>query len=320
MQDFKTAAEALGSSLKQTCRNKGMDVAMAASRHIGDRILYHWCTGFGSSPILVKGGHMFDQEQRPTTDLDIVTVIRWTEDELQRGFARISDSLLAEGIVLEKIKLRELAVGEGDPVVRIDAQAMCGMIRGNTHVDITSASGPFAFPQDAPHRQLPSLLPKRFPGAVVHVQPLAASAAEKWFAVLTQRDDDVRAKHAMDLLSFDAMGVSPHDIAVEMIRTARHRGIPLSVCQPTPKTLDWTSFLLRADSWVKTAAERRIDDFDAWQSYEMLNDYWARTHQALTRAVINDVRRRSTTERSLIDRLAARSQAAPACPPQQPTL
>ncbi|WP_165422290.1 nucleotidyl transferase AbiEii/AbiGii toxin family protein [Rhizobium ruizarguesonis] len=274
MQDFKTLAEALGSSLKQTCRNKRMDIELAASRHVADRILCYWAAGFGGAVKMVKGGCMFDQHLRPTSDLDLATPIRWTEDELQKGFARIADALRAEGIAIEHIKIKELAVGEGDSVVRVVVQGKCGTLRGNTHVDITSASGPFAWPQDAQRQELPALLPKRFPGAVVHVQPLAAAAAEKRFAVLTQRDDDFRAKHAMDLLSFDAMGVSPHDIAVEMIRTARHRGIPLSLCQPTPKTLDWTSFLLRADSWVKIAAERRIDNFDAWQSYEMLNDYW----------------------------------------------
>ncbi|MBY5775188.1 nucleotidyl transferase AbiEii/AbiGii toxin family protein [Rhizobium leguminosarum] len=319
-QDFRILAEALGSSLKQTCRNKGLNVEMAASRHVGDRILFHWRAGFGGAVMMVKGGCMFDQHLRPTSDLDLVTPVRWTEDELRKGFARIAEALRAEGISIDQIKVKELAVGEGDPVVRVVIQGKCGTLRGNTHVDISSVSGPFAFPQDVQRQELPSLLPKRFPGAVAHAQPLAAAAAEKWLAVLTQRDDDFRAKHALDLLSFDEMGVRPGDIAVELLRTLRHRRLPLSTCAPAPKALEWVSYLLRADSWVKTVAQRGIDDFDLLQSYEMLGGYWARTHQALTRAVIAQVRRDNVSEPSLVDRLAARQrQNAPAYRPQQPT-
>lgn len=320
MQDFRILAEALGSSLKQTCRNKGLDIEMAASRHVGDRILYHWGVGFGGSVKMVKGGYMFDQQLRPTADLDLVTPIRWSEEELQKGVGRIAEALRAEGILIEQIKIREFAVGESDPVVRVVVQGKCGTLRGNTHVDITSVSGPYAFPQNVQRQELPSLLPKRFPGAVAHVQPLEAAAAEKWLAVLTQRDDDFRAKHALDLLSFDEMGVDPAPIAVQLIRTLRHRKIHLSACSPSPKALAWTSYLLRADSWVRTAEQRKIKDFDLWQSYEMLGDFWARTHKALTRAIIAEDRRRRSTETSLIDRLAARQlPAVPAYRPPQPT-
>jgi hypothetical protein len=321
MQDFKLEAAALGSSLKQICRNKGMDVELAASRHVADRILYHWPAGFGGSVKMVKGGCMFDQRLRPTSDLDLVTPVRWSEDELQKGFARIAGALRAEGISIDQIKVKELAVCEGDPVVRVVVQGKCGTLRGNTHVDITSASGPFAWPQDAQRQELPSLLPKRYPGAVVHVQPLAAAAAEKWIAVLTQRHDCFRAKHALDLLSFHEMSVDPDAVAVELLRVARHRRIPLSFCSPSPKALDWVSYLLRVDSWVRTAETRKINDFDLLQSYETLNGYWARTHQALTRAVIAQVRRDNATKPSLVNRLAVRQrQSAPTHRPPQPTL
>lgn len=319
-QDYRILAEALGSSLKQTCRNKGLDVQMAASRHVVDRVLYHWSAGFGRSVKMVKGGCMFDQSLRPTSDLDLVTPMRWTEDELQKGFERIADRLLAEGIQVNMLKIRQLALDEVDPVVRVDIQALCGTLRGNTHVDITSTSGPFAWPQEPPRQQLPSLLPKQYEGAVVHVQPLAAAAAEKWIAVLTKRHDDFRAKHALDLLAFREMDVDPDAIAVELLRVGRHRRIPLSFFAPQPVALEWVSYLLRGESWIKTAARRNFDDFDLLQSYKMLEDYWARTHQALTRAVIAQVRRDNRVKPSLIDRLAARQhQDAPAYRPQQPT-
>jgi len=319
LQDFKLS-EALGNSLKQTCRSQGLDVELAASRHVADRVLYHWPVGFGGSAKMVKGGCMFAQHLRPTSDLDLVTPARWTEAEIQKAFERISAALLAEGILVKKFKARELALGERDPVVRVDLQAMCGTIRGNTHVDITSASGPFAFPQDPQRQALPSLLPKQYKSAVVHVQPLPAAAAEKWIAILTQRHDEFRAKHALDLLSFQEMGVDADAVAVELIRVARHRRIPLSFFSPKPMALDWVSYLLRGGSWEQTAERRKIKDFDLLQSYHMLGSYWSRTHQALTRAVITQVRRDNRTKPSLVDRLAARQrQDAPTYRPQQPT-
>lgn len=317
IQDFELA-DALGSSLEQTCRNKKMDVTMAASRHVDDRILFHWRVGFGGSPILVTGGCMFAQDRRPTTNLDITTVMRWTDQELQKGFKRISAALLSEGILVRRINLRQLALKEADLLVRVDIEAMCGTIRSNTHVDIKSASGPFAFPRNPERRQLPSLLPKQHQGAVVHVQSLAAAAAEKWIAVLAERHDDFRAKHALDLLSFREMGVGIDAVAVELLRVARHRRIPLTYFAPKPKALEWVSFLLRGDSWMQTAHLRKIEDFDLVQSHRMLGAYWLQTHSALTRMIIAQVRLDNQSKPSLVDRLAAR-QSAPANRSPQPT-
>ncbi|TBA24690.1 nucleotidyl transferase AbiEii/AbiGii toxin family protein [Rhizobium ruizarguesonis] len=316
MNYSKIVAGSLATSLEATCQTKGLDVALAASRTVAERVLYNWRVGFGGSPFLVKGGMLFPQELRPTRSADLVTVVRWTEEELARGLGKITDTLRAEGIAINRVKFREISHGGADPVVRVDFHATFGHIRTNAQVNVAHASGPFAFPQEPQRQELPSLV-ARLPPVIVYCQPLAASAAEKWFAVLTQRHDDFQAKHGMDLLSFDEIGLDPTDVAIEMIRTARHRRIPLSECAPSPQALEWTSFLLRADSWIKTAAERRIADFDAWQTYELLNRFWARTHQALTKAVIADVRRDMGIRPSLVDRLAERQrQSAPYHPPQ----
>lgn len=311
MQDFRATAAALGDRLKANFKRQGLDVNKAASRYVAERTLSYWNTVFGPTPFVVHGGLMFPQSMRPTEGGDIVVVRRYSEMELQRGFARISALLRLEGIDIKKIKIQDIDFGVGQPVTRVNLEAGCGTIRGNTNLDLNVAVGPFALPQDVVRQELPSML-RYEPGLVAHIQPLAASAAEKWFAVLMQGESDYRVKHALDLLSLDEMDVDPALVATEMIRISRHRGIPMSVCAPSPKAIEWTSFLLRAESWIKTGAERGIE-VDHWEAYEKLNAYWLKTHQALTRAVIAEVRQRDY-QPTLVDRIATR-QPAPALRP-----
>ncbi|AMD59387.1 hypothetical protein AWN88_14025 [Agrobacterium tumefaciens] len=312
MQDFKALATALGDRLKANFKRQKLDVNRAASRYVAERTLAHWSAVFGPSPFVVHGGLTFPQSMRPTEDGDIVVVRRFSELELQNGFDRMAALLRLEGIELRKTKIQEIDIGTGQPVTRVKLEAMCGTLRGNTHIDINVATGPHALPKGVVKTELPSMV-RGEPGLVANVQPLAASAAEKWFAVLTQESTDYRVKHAFDLLSFDEMGVDPAAVAVEMIRIARHRGLSMSVCAPAPRNLERTSFLLRVESWLKTGAERGLV-VDPLAAQEMLSSYWARTHQALTRAVIAEVRA-SKYQPTLVDRIAARQQPTPAFRP-----
>lgn len=303
MQDFKALAAAQGDRLKANFKRQNVDVNRSASRYVAERTLAYWESVFGPSPFIIHGGLMFPQSMRPTEDGDIIVIRRFSELELQNGFDRIATLLRLEGIEIKKIKIQEMDIGTGQPVTRVKIEAMCGTLRGNTHIDINVAVGPHALPKGVVKTELPSMV-RGEPGLVANIQPLASSAAEKWFAVLTQETGDCRVKHACDLLSFDEMGVDPAAVAVEMIRISRHRGIPMSMCSPSPKSLEWTAFMMRAEAWHKIGAERGIP-VEPFAAHEMLSDYWARTHQALTRAVIDDFRR-PTGETTLVDRIATR--------------
>ncbi|QKN14299.1 nucleotidyl transferase AbiEii/AbiGii toxin family protein [Sinorhizobium meliloti WSM1022] len=308
MQDFTTltaTAAALGDRLKANCKNQGTDVNKAASRYVAERILTHWQTGMGRAPFLIKGGFMFPQHMRPTDDADIVTVRSYTELELRQGMQRIAFALRDEGIEIKRLKVEEIDVGHGDPVIRLKIEAMCGTVRGNTHLDLTVGQGPFAFPQNVRKQELPSMI-RNQPGLTAYVQPLEAAVAEKWIAVLQQPDTDYRVKHLADLLSFDAMEVDKDRIAREIIRVCRHRNIPLSVCAPSPAALSWSNTAPREQSWNKLRAERRFE-MTLLQAWIDINAYWSATHQALTRAVIEDFRR-PTYQPTLVDRIAARQR------------
>lgn len=312
MQDFKALAAALGDRLKANFRREKVDVNRSASRYVAERTLAFWESVFGPSPFLIHGGLMFPQSMRPTEDGDIIVVRRFSEIELQNGFDRIAALLRLEGIEIKKTKIQEIDIGTGKPVTRVKLEAMCGTLRGNTHIDINVAVGPHALPKGVVKTELPSMV-RGEPGLVANVQPLAASAAEKWFAVLMQDPTDYRVKHACDLLSFSEMGVDPELVAIEMLRISRHRDIPMSVCAPTPKALGWVPFMLRAEGWLKLGAERGIA-VEPFAAHEMLSAYWSRTHQALTRAVIAEVRH-PAYQTTLLDRIAARQQPSPAFRP-----
>ncbi|ACP24479.1 hypothetical protein NGR_c06860 [Sinorhizobium fredii NGR234] len=311
MQDFTpitAVAVALGNRLKQNCSKRGMDVNRSASRYVAERVLAHWQVGFGPAPFMVKGGLLFPQIMRPTVGGDIVVIHYYAEIEIQRAFQRIATALRAEGIEIRKIRMEQLDVDHGDPVIRITLQAMCGTIGGNTHIDMSVGRGPWAFPQNVARQELPSMI-RNQPGIVAYVQPLEASAAEKWLAVLQQRATDCRVKHQADLLSFAAMGVDKDRVGREIIRVCKQRDIPLSVCAPSPAALSWASMEPREQSWNKLRAERGFA-MTVTQAWIDINAAWTEIHRALTQAVIADVR--SPGHRSpLLDRIAARQPLSP---------
>lgn len=309
-QDFKplTAVEvALGDRLKQTCRSRHMDVNKSASRYVAERVLAHWQVGFGPAPFMVKGGLLYPQHMRPTEGGDIAVVRHYSEQEIQRGIQRIAAILRKEGIELSKIGIDDIDRGHGDPITRIRLEAMCGTIRGDTCLDLSVAHGPFALPQDVVRQELPTVI-RNQPGIVAYVQPLEASAAEKWLAVLQQPATDCSVKHQADLLSFAAMGVDKDRVAREIIRVCKHRDIPLSVCAPSPAALSWASMEHREQSWNKLRAERgfAMTVFQAWIE---INAAWTEIHRALTRAVIADVSPGHSAP--LLDRIAARQPLSP---------
>ncbi|MBB2868625.1 UNVERIFIED_ORG: hypothetical protein GGI63_005269 [Rhizobium esperanzae] len=315
MQDFITltaTAVALGDRLKASCRTQKMDVNKSASRYVAERVIAHWSAGMGRAPILVRGGLMFPQHLRPTEDADIVAVRSYTELELRQGMQRIAAALHNEGIEIKRMKIEEIDVGHGDPVVRLKLEARCGAIRGNTHIDVSLGRGPWAFPQNVARQELPSML-RNQPGLTAYVQPLAAAAAEKWLAVLMQADTKNRVKHLADLLSFDAMEIDPNRISREIIRVCRYRDLPLSVCSPSPAALMWEKMKPHEQSWNKLRAERGFE-VTLPQAWIDINGFWSATHQALTRAVIEDFRR-STPETTLVDRIAARQRPSAALKP-----
>lgn len=316
MQDFipiTAAAVALGDSLKQNCRNRGMDISKAASRYVAERVLAHWQVGFGPAPFMVKGGLLYPQHMRPTEDGDIAVVRHYSEQEMQHGVQHLAAILRKEGIQLSKIGIDEIDRGHGDPITRIRLKAMCGTIRGDTRLNLSVACGPFAFPQDVARQELPSVI-RNQPGIVAHVQPLEASAAEKWLAVLQQPATDCSVKHQADLLSFAAMGVDKDRVAREIIRVCKHKNIPLSVCAPSPAALSWASMEPREQSWNKLRAERGFA-MTVSQAWIEINATWTEIHRALTRAVIADVRSPGYGA-PLLFRIAARQpQSPPACRP-----
>lgn len=173
---------------------------------------------------------------------------------------------------------------------------MCGTLRATFGLDVSTARGPHAFPSVVPLQDLPRLFENdkrgKWPVLRARVQPIEASAAEKWLAVLMQDAGDFRVKHLADLLSFDQMDLELQRVGEEIIRVARHRGIPLSVCAPSPDALEWRSMKHREDFWSKLSAERGFAmTYD--QAFIDIKGYWADTHKALTQAVVRDFRRPS---------------------------
>ena len=118
----------------------------------------------------------------------------------------------------------ELDVGTWIPAIRIPLEAVIGSIPANTHIDLSLAKGPDAMPDklDVAVIEHPGMMP-RGPSYRAIAQPYETMAAEKWLALLTQRHDDRRAKHAVDLILLSAQDLDVDKVASELERVCRHR-------------------------------------------------------------------------------------------------
>ncbi len=312
MRNLSTTAIAIGASFKQQCVNNKLDVQIAAPRFAAERFLAHWPAGMGPAPIMIKGGLMCPQSMRPTKDADIVSVRRYTNLEIQRGFRIIARLLEAEGITVKSFSREAKEIDTGhDPVARYKIEAMVGTLRATFDLDIATAVGPDAFPSQVPLQDLPKLFENerhgKWPVLRARVQPFETAAAEKWLAVIMQPESDLRVKHLADLLCFDAMELDVNRVADEIIRVARHRGIPLSVCAPSPKALTWPKMRHRAEEWKRLCAERGIDLTFGYAAMD-IRTYWSETHRALTRAVVKDLNR-SAPSPSKVDNIVSAAVA-----------
>lgn len=192
--------ESIDRRLKTAVKKHHLSVDKAAARILGDAVLSVWHYGMGPAPIILKGGDLFPQTLRETDDVDVLTIRRYSNLEVQNGFKIIARLLEAKGISVEYLspEAQELNIGYGDPVTRYKIRGKVGGVRANTHIDMTVARGQHALPPVIIDSVLPSFVDGVDPLRIKTV-PLETAAAEKWLAVLTQSPTDYRVKHLSDL-------------------------------------------------------------------------------------------------------------------------
>ncbi|OLP54842.1 hypothetical protein BJF92_13615 [Rhizobium rhizosphaerae] len=242
-------AESLDIRLKNAVKAYDLNINDLAGRTLSEGFLRYWHVGMGEAPIQLKGGELFAQDVRATSDADITTVHRYLPHEFLKGSAIIAGFLRREGIELEVLSEPKLIdVGHGDPVTRWKLRGLVGGVKATSQIELTYGRGPDAFSAVNVFREIPSLISK-VPSLLINCQPLEAAAAEKLLAVINQPDTDMRVKHVADMLDERLWeGVDCGLIARELQRVCRHRGIdPTSL----PDTLAVETYERLRENWTK---------------------------------------------------------------------
>ncbi|UNK37713.1 nucleotidyl transferase AbiEii/AbiGii toxin family protein [Shinella sp. H4-D48] len=243
-------AESLDGRLKAAVRAHGLEINALAGRTLAEGILRHWHHGLGPSPIELKGGMLFDQRARPTSDADITAIRRYLPHETHRGLLIIRALLQAEGMDIDFLSdnAQPIDVGHGDPVERWVVRGSVGGVRARTQIDITIGRGSDAFSSATEVTEIPSFVP-RVPALTIACQPIEAAYAEKILAVICQPTTDMRVKYLADV-NDDRLweGVEVGQVVAELDRVCRHRGIDPSAL---PETLDVTDYERLRSNWSK---------------------------------------------------------------------
>ncbi|MFN3506636.1 MAG: nucleotidyl transferase AbiEii/AbiGii toxin family protein [Allorhizobium sp.] len=243
-------AASLDVRLKDTVRAHRLNIDDLAGRTLAEGIIRYWHQGMGQSPIELKGGQLFDQRVRPTSDADITSVRSYLPHEFWGGMRIIRHFLEAEGMGIDDMSrtAQRIDVGHGDPVERWTIRGSVGGVRALTRIDIAIGRGPDAFSPAVSVIEIPSLIP-RLPALSIARQPLEAAFAEKLLAVVRQPPTDMRVKHLADIADNRLWdGVETDQVAAELNRVCCHRGIdPLAL----PDVLDIADYERLRSNWSK---------------------------------------------------------------------
>ncbi|HEV7246229.1 MAG TPA: nucleotidyl transferase AbiEii/AbiGii toxin family protein [Shinella sp.] len=243
-------AESLDGRLKAAVRTYGLNINDLAGRTLAEGVLRHWHLGMGPSPVELKGGMLFDQHARPTSDADITAVRRYMPHEMHRGLLIIRSLLQTEGMDIDYLSdlPQPIDVGCGDPVERWTIRGSVGGVLAHTQLYISFGRGPGAFSPAIEMTEIPSLV-SRLPPLAIACRPLEAAFAEKLLAVIGQPQTDMRVKHLADVGDERLWdGVDTDQIADEIERVCRHRGIdPLML----PDSLDVADYERLRANWMK---------------------------------------------------------------------
>ena len=294
------AAISLGDRTKAAARLHGLDAGMLASRHVAQRIASEFPTNI---PYYVKGGLLFPQNMRETADVDLVSIRRISNREMQNAFQVLAPYFEREGISIKSLSRepRELHVGLPNPVDRWKVESFCGTVRANTSIDFTWTNGRDSLWASSPTPtrfvERPSLIKGARP-LRVHVQSYADAAAERLLAVVMQPTSDLRCKYFSDVVNGNLWpdDLDCADVARSLRRTMLYRGIPLDTATEFPETLKWANLKrLEADWDVSRNAQRSGLRFD--EAFIDLHAAWASVHAELALIDRRDFRRQPSTRR-----------------------
>lgn len=274
------SAASLDVRLKDTVQAHRLNIDDLAGRTLAEGILRHWHHGMGQSPIELKGGLLFDQHIRPTSDADITSIRSYLPHEIHRGLLIIRSLLQIEGMDIELLSERAqlIDVGHGDPVERWTIRGSVDGVRALTRLDIAIGRGPDAFSRSIQMMEIPSLVP-RLPALTIACQPLEAAFAEKLLAVSCQPQTDMRVKHLADVADERLWdGVEAHRVAVELDRVCRHRRIDPAAL---PDALDIADYERLRSNWSKFARPGMTPmSFD--EALEVADDVWQNLQAAMS--------------------------------------
>lgn len=312
MKNYSAAAISLGDRTKAAARQHGLDVNTFASSHVAERIASEMPTNV---PYYLKGGLLFPQNLRETADVDLVSIRRISNREMQNAFKVLAPYFEREGILIKSLSRepRELDVGLPNPVDRWKVEAVCGTIRANTSIDFTWANGRESVWANSPAPMRVIERPSLIKGARplrVQVQGYADAAAERLLAVVMQPPSDLRCKYLADAVNGhlwpDELNCAA--VARSLRRTMLYRGIPLSTAAEFPESLKWANLKrLEADWTVSRNAQRSGLRFD--EAFVDLHALWANVHAELVKSANHDFRR-SPSAPTLVDRAMASSKSS----------
>lgn len=273
-------AASLDVRLKDTVRAHRLNIDDLAGRTLADGILRYWHQGMGQSPIELKGGLLFDQPIRPTSDADITAIRSFLPHEIHRGLLIIRSLLRSEGMDIEQLSDRahRMDVGHGDPVERWTIRGSVGGVRALTRLDIAIGRGPDGFSSAIEMTEIPSLVPK-LPALTIACQPLEAAFAEKLLAIICQPQTDMRVKHLADIAD-DRLwdGTEAHLVAIELDRVCRHRGIDPAAL---PNGLDIADCERLWSNWEKFDRPG-MEPMSFKDAFEAADDVWQNVRAAMS--------------------------------------
>lgn len=236
--------QALASRVKDIAKAKGTDGGKALQRFAAESILWA-LTQVQDDQFMLKGGLLWGQAARPTTDADIVFEKRKSAAQLHAEMQAAAALLAEHGIRVEVQAVKVLEMGAVGRGLRAPVRVSIGNSNAKTQIDV----GFGKFPEGAQTATYTGMF-KAPPFPCVR-QPWEEAAADRLGAIFQHGMDNTRLKDFRDLYRLRQRGDLDDDAVCRgLVRYFDDRDMDRAALLKMPDGLSFDFALANKHAWL----------------------------------------------------------------------
>ena len=267
--------QALASRVKDIAKAKGTDGGKALQRFAAESLLWA-LTQVQDDRFMVKGGLLWGQTARPTTDADVVFETRKSAAQMHAEMQAAAALLAEHGIRVEVPAVRVLEMGGAGRGLRAPVRVAFGNSNAKTQLDI--GFGPF--PKTAQQATYTGMF--KCPPFPCVRQPWEEAAADRMGAIFQHGMSNTRLKDFRDLYRLRQRGdLDDEAVCRGLVRYFDDRGMDRAQLLKMPDGLSFDFALANKHAWLERIVREDPSLPDFPEVVDEIHHWWLHLRETL---------------------------------------